>query len=221
MNTRTAKIFNEPSSSPLETVPIPAAANAQGSRGLILQQALALFAKKGYGATTVRDIAAAVGMQAGSLYSHFASKEMILAELVHLGHSEHSRRLREAVLACPPGPDKQLIALVRAHVLFHTEFTTLAIVANAEVHVLDTTLSKPALDLRSQNFQLMKDIIERGVRLGAFKVNDLTLTATIIGSMGARVANWYTPQFHLSAEQVADQLAEITCRIVGATPPPA
>lgn len=197
-------------------LPLPAAANAQGSRGAILRESLALFAKHGYGATSVRDIAAQVGMMAGSLYSHFTSKEMILAELVHAGQAEHSRRLRAAVLAGGPGPKNQLIALVRAHVLYHTEFTTLAIVANAEVHVLDAKLSKPALDLRSQNLQLLKDILERGVRLRVFKIADLTLTATIIGSMGARVANWYTPEFHLSAIEVADQLAEITCRIVGA-----
>lgn len=201
-------------------LPLPAAANAQGSRGAILRESLALFAKHGYGATSVRDIAAQVGMMAGSLYSHFTSKEMILAELVHAGQAEHSRRLRAAVLSCPPGPKNQLIALVRAHVLFHTEFTTLAIVANAEVHVLDAALSKPALDLRTQNFQLLKDIIERGVRLGVFEVTDLVLTATIIGSMGARVANWYTPQFHLGANVVAEQLAEVACRIVGATDRP-
>lgn len=219
MNTQTSR------STPLAGVNaerlIPPAVGAAGSRGLILRESLALFAVKGYGATTVRDIAGQVGMLSGSLYSHFASKEMILAELVHIAHVEHSKALRTAVLSCPPGPKNQLISLVRAHVLFHTEFRTLAIVANAEVHVLASELAKPAMDLRSQNLQLLKDILERGARLGEFHYSDLLLTAIIIGSMGARVANWYTPDFHLSADAVAAELAMIACRVAGATDTPA
>lgn len=195
---------------------IPEGANAVGSRGAILREALALFAEKGYGATTVRDIATRVGMLSGSLYSHFPSKEQILAELVHLGHADHSRRLRTALLASAPGPREQLISVMRAHVLFHTEFTTLAIVANAEVHVLDPALAQPALDLRARNLELLRDVVQRGVDLGEFEVADVLLTAIVLGSLGARVANWYTPDFHLSAEQLADELARVACRIVGA-----
>lgn len=208
---------------PIEQAPVPephrgllpGLARPAGSRGLILEESLILFAKKGYGSTTVRDIAAEVGMLAGSLYSHFPSKEMILSELVHIGHMHHSLCVRQAVLAAGASPRDQLIALVRAHVLFHTEFTTLAIVASAEVHVLDPALAKPAMDLRSQNLQLFRDIVERGMQLGVFKVADSLLTATIIGSMGARVANWYTPEFHLSPTVIAQQMCEMACRIVG------
>jgi len=194
---------------------LPDSPETGGSRGTILREALLLFAEKGYGATTVRDIAAKVGMLSGSLYAHFPSKEKILAELVHIGHDEHSKCLRAALLASKPDPKAQLVELMRSHVLYHTEFTTLAIVANAEVHVLVPALAKPALDLRAQNLQLFKDVVERGAKLRVFHVNDATLTSIVLGSLGARVANWYTPAFHLPAEQVADEIAEISCRIVG------
>lgn len=195
---------------------IPGLPGDGGSRELILRESLMLFAKNGFGATTVRDIAAQVGMLSGSLYAHFLSKEAILAQLVHLGHSEHSKVLRAAVLSAPSSPKEQLIALVRAHALFHAEFRVLAIVANAEVHVLRPELARPAMELRSQNLQLFKDILQRGARVGAFRFSDLMLTATVIGSMGARVANWYTPDYHLSAAAMADELAQIACRIAGA-----
>jgi AcrR family transcriptional regulator len=48
----------------------------------ILEQALALFASQGFRETTVRDIAAAVGLQQGALYNHFANKDAILTALV-------------------------------------------------------------------------------------------------------------------------------------------
>src|SRR6266702_8691200 len=44
-------------------------------RRQVLTVASELFAKKGFEATSIRDIATAAGMMSGSLYYHFASKE--------------------------------------------------------------------------------------------------------------------------------------------------
>lgn len=52
------------------------------SRDRILEAALELFARHGYAGASMRQIAAAVGMRASSLYSHFAGKEAILSALI-------------------------------------------------------------------------------------------------------------------------------------------
>jgi AcrR family transcriptional regulator len=52
------------------------------SRERILEASLDLFARQGYAATTMRQIAAVVGMRAPSLYNHFAGKEAILSALI-------------------------------------------------------------------------------------------------------------------------------------------
>lgn len=51
-------------------------------RDSILGEAARLFRERGYQGTTVRDIAAAVGIQPGSLFHHFASKEQLLVEML-------------------------------------------------------------------------------------------------------------------------------------------
>lgn len=51
-------------------------------RDSILGEAARLFHERGYQGTTVRDIAAAVGIQPGSLFHHFASKEQLLVEML-------------------------------------------------------------------------------------------------------------------------------------------
>src|SRR5947209_17027405 len=48
-----------------------------GTRRQILDQAARLLRTNGYASTSLRDIAAATGMKAGSLYYHFASKEAL------------------------------------------------------------------------------------------------------------------------------------------------
>jgi len=48
----------------------------------ILKTALKLFSAKGYKATTVRDIAGAMGVKQSALYNHFKNKEAILETLI-------------------------------------------------------------------------------------------------------------------------------------------
>ena len=57
-------------------------AGVRGTRGSILEEATRLFGAQGYTGTTMRDIAAAVGVLPGSLYAHIDGKETLLLEIV-------------------------------------------------------------------------------------------------------------------------------------------
>ena len=52
------------------------------TRERILSESLKLFSRKGYKATTMRDIAAEVGIRQGGIYNHFKNKESILETLI-------------------------------------------------------------------------------------------------------------------------------------------
>ena len=55
---------------------------SEKSRTLILDSALKLFSHKGYGATSVRDIAEEAGLSKGNVYHHFPDKEAIFRALI-------------------------------------------------------------------------------------------------------------------------------------------
>lgn len=55
---------------------------SERSRALILDTALKLFAHRGYGATSVRDIAEEAGLSKGNVYHHFPDKESIFRALL-------------------------------------------------------------------------------------------------------------------------------------------
>jgi AcrR family transcriptional regulator len=188
----------------------------EGTRGVILRESLVLFAERGYGATTVRDIAERVGILSGSLYAHFPSKEDILAQLIEMGMTEHRRTLNDAVRADHPDPKSRLSALMRTHVAFHARYATLATVLHAEMHLLKSAKADHAQELREQSAELFRDVIQRGADSTAFDVPDIEVAAASIVGIGVRVAYWYTPSFHLDISDLSDQLAEIACRIVGA-----
>lgn len=194
---------------------LPPDVNPGGTRGEILCAALELFAERGYSGTSVRDICTKADVQATTLYAHFGSKEDVLAEIIRLGHDEHFRRLRSALLETQPEPAKQLAALVRAHVIAHCKYSMLAVVANAELHALPEAKAAPGLAINRQNESLLAEVFERGIRLGIFHVPDSFLAQRAIGSMGMRVAYWYGPDCGRTPEQVAEAYAELALRIAG------
>lgn len=85
----------------------------QGARGRLLKEAARLFREKGYERTTVRDLAAAVGIQSGSLFHHFRTKEEILKAVMVETIRLNTALMQAAMEAADTLKDK-LRALVRA-----------------------------------------------------------------------------------------------------------
>lgn len=193
---------------------LPGGGSGTGAR--ILSAGLELFAEMGFHATSIRDIAAAAGVQSGSLYSHFASKEAVLAELVFIGHDEHHRLLLSAVLEAGSEPAAQLAAIMRTHVLAHCEFPELGVVSNHEMHNLSPEAAAPALALRHRSEELLREVLERGQRDGVFHLAHLEATGAAIGSLGTSVSAWWPDASNrISAPELADAYAELALRMVG------
>ncbi len=95
----------------------PPPPKADVSRGRILDAAAGLFRQRGYSAVSLRDIAGAAGMKAGSVYYHFESKEAIVLAVLNIGiaavHEEVAHTI-EALDAEASGA-----ALLRAGILAH------------------------------------------------------------------------------------------------------
>jgi len=81
------------------------------AKGRLLAKAAKLFKEKGYERTTVRDLAAAVGIQSGSIFHHFKSKEEILmavmVEVIIYNTYRMQAKLEEAET-----PEDRVLALI-------------------------------------------------------------------------------------------------------------
>ena len=89
-------------------------------RGDIVRAAGQLFREKGYSATTIRDIANAVGMRSGSPFYHFDSKQALLAAVMEEGMRFAVARQAE-VLAGAGAPGQPLVPRFRAMVRSHLD----------------------------------------------------------------------------------------------------
>jgi AcrR family transcriptional regulator len=216
-NARAARVADwQPRRVEAVTAELPQGATPPGTGGRILHTTLRLFAEYGFHGTSVRHIAAGVGINPATLYAHYPSKEHILAELVLIGHQELDRRLRAALASAPPGPAGRLAALAREHALIHCDYPLLAVVANAELHALTARAAAPALELRAGCRRLLADVLAAGSAAGEFDLIDPDLTAIAIGGLGMQVAHWYAPGGPFMPEQVADTYAQLALRMAGA-----
>ncbi|MGH7899719.1 MAG: TetR family transcriptional regulator, partial [Candidatus Binatia bacterium] len=82
-----------------------AASKSARTRERILDSAAAAFRRDGYASVMLKDIAALAGLQTGSLYYHFASKEEIVEKVLALGVEGVEAATRDAVEALGPGAD--------------------------------------------------------------------------------------------------------------------
>ncbi len=83
-------------------------------RSRLIRESARLFRERGYEGTSVRDIAAATGLQSGSWVYHFKTKQDILAAVMEEG-LRHSLGRIEAIGGEPLAPRDKFRALVHAH----------------------------------------------------------------------------------------------------------
>lgn len=87
-------------------------------RRALIRGAARLFRRKGFDATSTRDIAAAAGMQSGSPFYHFKSKQALLFAVMEEGLRHAVERQQQAIAAArleQLAPAQQLRVLVRNH----------------------------------------------------------------------------------------------------------
>lgn len=195
---------------------LPASSVPDGTRRRILEVALRFFASEGFHGTSVRDMAKELDLQPSALYSHFPSKDHVLAELVRVGHEVHASALRAALLDAGDDPIEQICALARAHTIVHATYPHLAVVVNEEIFALTAELAAPAMSIRAQSMALVREVLERGVAMGRFSLPDEAATAAALSAIGVRIPYWYEPSEALSIEALADVHVELSLRMLRA-----
>jgi TetR/AcrR family transcriptional regulator, cholesterol catabolism regulator len=187
-------------------------------RERILTAAIEIAADRGFEACTVKVVAAAVGIKAPGLYSHFPSKEAILTEAVSRVLTDFSARV-----AGPVGqaePEAVLRETVRRHVTYQIENLRIAKVTDLLLNRESTHHFLPAddyaslLEVQRSYFNLVRD------RVTAFAPNPPGATTTVatmaIIAMCDRVASWYKPGGALTVAEVAEQHWQLTRHMLGA-----
>ena len=184
----------------------------------LLAIATDLFARLGYERTTVRELADAMGIESGSLYSHISSKEDLLREIIVHNANEYFER-SQAALAHLGGADERLRALCRAHMRVMTDERSACLVYFKEWRKLPEPVRTEIAGLRKQYEETFEGVIRAGSEEGAFGRVDPRWGALVVLSTLNWTFEWYSPDGPLSADEVADQLVDVL--LSGLRRPPA
>ncbi|MBL7498818.1 TetR family transcriptional regulator [Frankia sp. CNm7] len=180
--------------------------------------ALELFTRRGYEATTMADIGAAVGIRGPSLYKHVASKQDLLAQIMTATMAE-LLALHQAAVASSDDPTERLRRAAEAHVRYHARHRLEAFVGNREIRSLTEPHRGKVLALRAEYEACFRELIHAGVAAGRFHVTSARLASYAVLDLGMGVATWYREDRELSEDAVVWQYSEFTLRLVGACQP--
>lgn len=168
-------------------------ARTQGSRGditgpLIRDQALRLFARHGYAAVSMRQIAAAVGVQAGAIYAYVPDKQTLLFRLL----SDHMQDLLAAwaddwTLSAPA----RLDGFVDFHISTSLAHPDAVFLSYMELRSLTPDNLARIVGLRRRYEDGLQMILQDGNDEGTMRVAEPRLTAMALIAMLTGVTQWY------------------------------
>lgn len=177
-------------------------------REALVKQAALEFRKKGYHATSMDDIAAALGVTKGALYRYVKGKDEVLFECFM-----HSNRIGEAALAkalATGGTSAEKLSVFMCEFIREYLDSNLAGGAMVEIDALLPPQRKKVVSGRDKIDYQLRGLISAGIKDGSVSSEDPKLM--IFSLMGA--INWIPSWFSPSGPRTSSEIAESVTRVL-------
>ena len=182
---------------------------AEATRQSILDAAARILRRDGYSGARLSDIAAEIGMKAGSLYYHFGSREALVEAVMEAGTRRTHARMVEQLAALPPDADH--LTVIRTAIETHL----VMIIAQEDntsatiklIWQVPQALRDKVLTEQRAYGGLWRDLLAAAREAGAIRA-DVDLSVARMAIMGALnwAADWYKAG-RMSPEEIARDIA--------------
>ena len=203
-------------------------------RRRILQAAVKVFARKGYFASRVSEIAKRADVADGTIYLYFRGKEDILVSLFDEVMSEHVERARAEMQAVEGAPDRlrvlaehhlrvlgavqgapeKLRTIARRHLGLLGGNRDLAVVFQVELRQSTKFMERFTASWLQDYFALVGEIIEEGQQDGSLRADlPLKLTAkAVFGILDEMVTSWILSKRDYDLAELAPVVMDLLLR---------
>ncbi|MCS3797909.1 TetR/AcrR family transcriptional regulator [Niastella sp. OAS944] len=184
--------------------------NRNGTRkDVIIAKAAKLFREKGFSATSMRDLAEHVGVEAASLYNHISSKAEILQEICFKTANNFMSQIEEVDAT----PNKSAIEKIQAVLRFHIRqmldnYEEVYVSDREWKHLTDPYLSNMQTQRRAYR-QRIASIIEEGIRKGEIKPIDAPTAVLIMLHAVSGIESWHRSKKKIAGEVLEDNMVQI------------
>lgn len=173
----------------------------------IIQTAEKLFCGKGYMATSMRDIAGELGIEAASLYNHIKSKDEIL-ETICFKMADQFLKAIDEVNDIYFNAEEKLRMAIRNHVsIICIDLNASSVFLHEWRHLNEPKLSE-FVALRNKYENAFRAILENGVDENIFDVVDQKFAVLTILSALNWITEWYKPGGKMIPNEIADHLSD-------------
>lgn len=185
---------------------------SQNTRTLVRQSAERLFARHGYAAVSMRQLASDVGVQVGTIYNYTKDKQALLFAIM----SEHMTELLQAWSreGQSTDPIDRLSQFLNFHLDYHLACRDAVFIAYMELRNLDAGNFSEIEILRRQYEDTLERILIAGKNAKAFDIADTRITTLAIIGMLTEVVTWYRPDGRLKFDEVKSHYREMVLRMV-------
>ncbi|TDH23058.1 TetR/AcrR family transcriptional regulator [Segetibacter sp. 3557_3] len=180
----------------------------QNSRkDIITTQASILFRQKGYRATSMRDLAEKVGVEAASLYNHISSKEELLRDICFKVGDDFTNHL-EALEKLKQPAILKIEAIIRFHIKMMLQRFEEVHVSNHDWHHLKEPYHTDFLNRRREYEKRFGSIIEKGVvKKEIRKVNPYIAVLTILSAVRG-IEYWHRHKKNVTAAELENNMVQ-------------
>jgi AcrR family transcriptional regulator len=174
----------------------------------VLTASSALFAEKGFGRASVRDVSKATGMSLSGLYYYFSSKEELLYLIQHRTFDSLCTRLRK-IIRQVEDPGACLHEMIRMHFDYFIGQMNDLQICSREIESLEGEFYRRVAVKRKEYFDLTQSIFERlSEKTGGTSADSRLAALYLFGTLNW-IYQWYRPGRYPDAREMASQLSGI------------
>ena len=177
----------------------------------MLNIARKLFWKKGYNATSMRDIANSYGCKPANIYNFFKKKEDILYDVLLEEMEQIISPIEDLETDDITDPENKLRVVIENHLKTTLSFRRSAkLLFDVGLGHLPPQRRKIITDMRDRYDRIIRRIIRKGVELDVFAPIDEKLAGFMIASMITRSRLWYHPNKGLSVPALVEFISNFS-----------
>jgi AcrR family transcriptional regulator len=174
----------------------------------VLNAATALFAKRGYRAVSMDEIAEHIGFGKSSIYYYYPSKVDLLCKIFDFILDSYISKVRERIAAGEP-PERTLADLLRQHILFLAAHKDWSIVFTRDAAELPQEKRREVVKREREYAEMFEAVFRNGIQAGVFR--NLPAEIAVNGMLGMCnwMITWYDEERRGSAQVIADQFISL------------
>ena len=170
-----------------------------------------IFFTKGYSATSLNDIAEALGITKAGLYYYVESKQDLLYQIIKLGLDNVKGEVLDPARDIK-NAEERLRFIITNHARLSAGGNHAVIIISHEVEALNFDQRQEVLQRRRDYFEFIRNTLVELEREGKLQIIDLTTATFTLLGMIIWLARWFSPNGKMSVENVCEDICEMALR---------